>query len=519
MRGWSARIWRSKGLASATGLIVSVALASVLYAFNWHTFYDTQHNLAVAGADRLAADVRDLLADAQADAQGEPTDAARARIKRHIDRRAARIEVTLSARPPAPAAAEPIWQVDNAGLVDPRRSRLAERFEWRLEGGRILTVEVTQGIRPPLALALWRAWTFSAADYRSDPETWRIRHLYNRSLPLYGYLLTVMIVGFGTVRALHRDQAELDQTYAEAREVGAELSELRDLNRRETAVLRDQVAQTQTQRDAAVRERERLDAEIAAVQREYDAAAMGRAPERVDDDRLRAIKSKKSNMERALAEHDAVVAHVEAELSASRGELEAAEELLAEVETRHADLESKLRDRNREIRRLQELVKSARQDTREMTTETSQHLSRAAAGAAIGHARYSSLERQVAGWIEPHDGARMHFSAHSRTGSVEAFFDKLDRSFVDRFFTHVTNPEYERGARRILRVQGEPVGADEGGGHGEIIVVLDDDAGRTLGLRYALRRGAPDAVHVGFVLALLLRAGTRELAGYPIRVR
>lgn len=516
MTGWQAYIWRSKGLAISTSLVVSLALASVLYAFNWHTFYDTQRNLAVAGADRLAADVRDLVVEAPAGYGPE-------RVQRHIDRRAARIDVTLSSAAtrttPAPPAANPLWHVDNAGQVDPRRSRLSEHFEWHLEGGLELVVEVTQGIRPPLGLALVRAWTFSAADYQRDRDAWWAEHLYNRSLPLYGYLLTVMVVGFGTVRALHRDQIELDQTYAEAHEVGAELSELRDLNRRETATLRNQVTETQAQRDAALHERERLDAEIAAVQSEYDAAAMGEAPERVDDDRLRAIKSKKSNMERALSEHDAVVAHVEADLSRSRDELEAAEELLSEVETRHADLESKLRDRNREIRRLQLLVKTARRDAREMTVETSQQLSRASAGAAIGSARYASLERQLESWIEPHDGVRLHFSDHSRTGSVEAFFEKLDRSFVDRFFTHATNPEYERGARRILRVHTTPADGDEAPDHGEIIVVLDDDAGRTLGLRYALRHGAPDADLVGFVLALLLRAGTRDLASYPIRIR
>jgi len=49
--------------------------------------------------------------------------------------------------------------------------------------------------------------------------------------------------------------------------------------------------------------------------------------------------------------------------------------------------------------------------------------------------------------------AEVDFSEHSRTGKVQSAFERIDRSLVDRDFTHVTNPAYERGARRLIRLR------------------------------------------------------------------
>jgi hypothetical protein len=70
----------------------------------------------------------------------------------------------------------------------------------------------------------------------------------------------------------------------------------------------------------------------------------------------------------------------------------------------------------------------------------------------------------------------------------------------------------------LIRVNTTPAsGEDEVSG--ELVVVLDDDAGRTLGLRYALRGDAPDPDQVGFVLALLLRSHCRDFRSFAIRSR
>jgi len=120
--------------------------------------------------------------------------------------------------------------------------------------------------------------------------------------------------------------------------------------------------------------------------------------------------------------------------------------------------------------------------------------------------------------VDSEGEAQVSFSSHSHTGIVEAAFERIERGFVDRFFSHVVNPEYERGKRRTIRVS---AGQEDTSGHrfGELVIALDDDAGRTLGLRFDLRRDAPDASQIGFVLALLLQAHCREFRDFEIRVR
>ena len=54
---------------------------------------------------------------------------------------------------------------------------------------------------------------------------------------------------------------------------------------------------------------------------------------------------------------------------------------------------------------------------------------------------------------------------------------------------------------------------------GKLIIVLDDDAGRTLGMCFATRRDAPDPEYVGFTLALLLRVKCRDFHNFSIRIR
>lgn len=115
MGSLGSKIWISPARATLVGLLASALITSILYGFNWHSFYDTQRYFASVEAERTAADL--------------------------------------------------------------------------------------EGIRPGLAMALHRAWTFSFADFRRDPERWWNEQLYNRSTPLYGHLLTILVVGFGTLRA------------------------------------------------------------------------------------------------------------------------------------------------------------------------------------------------------------------------------------------------------------------------------------------------------------------------------
>lgn len=64
------------------------------------------------------------------------------------------------------------------------------------DGENNLHVGVRVGIRPRLIVALARAWSFSILTYIENPRLWRTEALYNRSVPLYGYLFTIIIIWF-----------------------------------------------------------------------------------------------------------------------------------------------------------------------------------------------------------------------------------------------------------------------------------------------------------------------------------
>jgi hypothetical protein len=511
MGGFWAGVWRSRSKTVTAWLVISALLASILYTFNWHSFYDTRRNMARAEARLIAEDVRAIARATRAAPGNDET--FRTALRSFLGRRTPRVSVLRGTE------SAPTWSESNDAAVDPTRTRLDKRFviaePSSSEADDGLQMKVSEAIRPSLATALRRAWLLSIADYADDSDRWWKTHLYNRSIPLYGYLLTILVVGFGTVRALHRDQVRLDGLQQQAGEIADELDELRARHTAEVASLRGRVDDTVTQRDDALRERARLNEEITAVEQEYGELKGKEAiTADLEDERLRAIGRRKAMIERELATHDAKVEHYETELGQVKGELEAAEELLSEVEGRHEDLTSKLRERNRRIRELQTLVQQAQQDAHDFELDAAQR----SLGGAADATPTDPLEGQLERWLETEGSAKVNFSAHSRTGMVEAAFAKIDRGFVDRHFTHVVNPEYERGARRTIRVLGAS-GERESERHGELVIALDDDAGRTLGLRYDVKEDAPDVVQIGFVLALLLRARCREFRSYEIRTR
>ncbi len=501
---WS-RFWRSRVRAIAAGIALSAATASVLYVFTWQAFYATRTHEAERRAVEIASDLSVLhhtLGD------GASAKRLAEAVRAYVANRPAQITATLE------RAGGTLWAVRNDAPVDESRSVVSSVFELEGEAG-VLHVGVREAVRPRLFTALFRAWTLSLADYLADPQRWRDDHLYHRSLPLFGTLLVVGALGLGTARAFHRDQHALARVADEAREAAQELDRLHAEHGEEIQAMRAQVSRTEAQRDAARRQRERLVAEIADVDREVEAlGARGDEPLGVTQslESLRAIAERKARAESELSQQDERIAGYEGEIRAVRSELGAAEELLVEVEEKREDLQARLRSRSREMQKLEALVQQAQRMSHTLHFD---RLRPSRTQLERGEQLQLRLEAQLARWLRAPGKARVNFSEHSRAVEVEAEFRKLDRALVDRYFSHVTNPAYERGARRTIRVRSAP----DDGSVGELVVVLDDDAGRTLGLRYALRKGAPDAVHVGFVLAMLLRASSRELRGYEIRAR
>ena len=54
MPGFWARVWISPWRATSAGVLLSAAIASILYAFNWHTFYDTRGHMFGKQAEAIA---------------------------------------------------------------------------------------------------------------------------------------------------------------------------------------------------------------------------------------------------------------------------------------------------------------------------------------------------------------------------------------------------------------------------------------------------------------------------------
>jgi len=517
MRGFWAKIWRSPTRATLAGAILSALIASILYGFNWHTFYDTRTNFAETRAELIARDIATLAVATNA-APGND-DKFRKNLSQYLSPR--RQLITVS-RVNSVKGEDPEWSQTNGIAVDESRTLMAADFELEVAAGpddnAPLHVDVRVGIRPRFVVALTRAWSFSILDYLDNPQRWSAEALYNRSIPLYGYLLTILIVGFGTIRAFYRDQQDLIRLEREAYEVAAELDQLREQHSEEIAVFRIQIDHTENQRDDAVKRRNRLTDEIAGIEREYQELIDTSPATNVDDTRLQETAERKTQVERVLASYNAKVAHYEHELTETRSELDAAEQLLQEVEDRREDLDGKLYDRNRKIRKLQGVIKETQKEIRNKQSDQLRvgkaHLQ------AIRESEKSqdTIEEQLGYWIKTGGHARVNFSRHSKVEMVEQQFQKIDPGFVDHYFTHVNNSEYERGSRRLIRVIAD-AGRDIDFTGGKLIIALDDDAGRTLGMHFETRKDAPNPLHIGFVLALLLRSNCKDFHSFSIRTQ
>lgn len=513
---WSGT-WRSPIRAGVVGVVISAVIASILYGFNWHTFYDTRTNFALNRAELVAKDI-ETLAEATNASPGNDGEFRKA-LEHYMASRRQLITVSR-VRNSEEKTVE--WVQSNDAAVDESRTLVASDFE--LEAGRAadssssLQVSFQVGVRPRFGIALFRAWTFSVLDYIESPQYWRDDFLYNRSIPLYGYLVTILFVGFGTIRAFYRDQLERIRLEQEAHEVAAELDQLRDQHSEEIAVFRHQVDYTRHQRDDARINRDQLVAEIAGIEREYQGLVEATDTVNADDPRLQDAANRKNQVERALASYNVKVAYYEHELERTRSELDAAEQLLQEVEDRREDLSTKLQDRNRQIRKLQDIIQGTQREMRKMHSDQLRRGKAHLRELRNWEESQDLIEEQLGHWVKTDGHARVNFSRHSKVEWVDEQFQKIDQAFVDRYFTHVNNSEYERGRPRLIRVLTE--GSKNGGfAGGTLQIALDDDAGRSLSLRYETRKDAPSPKQIGFVLALLLRGKCRDFHNFSIRTR
>jgi small-conductance mechanosensitive channel len=224
------------------------------------------------------------------------------------------------------------------------------------------------------------------------------------------------------------------------------------------------------------------------------------------------LSSAKELAERArkLGEHESAVGAHDEELQHLQHELSAAEELLAEVDSQRDALKQQVHDQSAELWKLRNEIQASHHKSNIQRARTMM-LTRS--NVRKTEVVANRLEDQLKAWVRKVP-LNVNFSEHGHASIVRDAFGKLDREFIERYFSHVTNPEYERGRKRAIHVHS---GKDpDGEEYGELRIALDDDAGRTLGLRFELKKGAPDAKSVGLVLAMYLRAMNRELRDFEI---
>jgi hypothetical protein len=317
------------------------------------------------------------------------------------------------------------------------------------------------------------------------------------------WVALALLIGAGAGAAvavmLRRRSAPPVDTGAEA----AELDAVRTRQQQTLDELRKRIEAVQVSRQQAETERSRL---LKAMEEISGSASSGVTVA------IANVKHATDHV-RKLEVHEGEVAAHDEELEHLQQELGAAEELLRDVDTQRNALEGQLKDRDRELWKLRNEIESVQRRSHEQRARTMM-LTRSSVRKTDVVA--NRMEDQLKRWVKKTGEANVNFSEHGHASMVAEFFEKLDREFIDRFFSHATNPEYERGQHRAIHIH---EGKDpDGEPYGELRIALDDDAGRTLGLRFELRGGAPDAKSVGFVLAMYLRALNRELRDFEIVV-
>ncbi|MBE7491044.1 MAG: hypothetical protein HS108_04720 [Planctomycetes bacterium] len=277
----------------------------------------------------------------------------------------------------------------------------------------------------------------------------------------------------------------------------AELDATRQAQAEVLQELKARIAAVQAQRDKALAERGRLLEGLGAIGARGDAGvtiALASAQELADK-------------ARELGRHESELGVHDQELGQLQGELQAAEELLAEVDAQRDALKQQVQEQGRELYRLRAEIEATQRRSHEQRART-MLLTRS--NVRKTEVVANRLEDQLKHWVKNTGALNVNWSQHGHAEIVSDFFAKLDREFLDRYFSHATNPEYSRGQRRNIRVR-----AGEGD-WGELLITLDDDAGRTLGLRFELKKESPGAQCVGFVLAMYLRALSRDLRDYTV---
>lgn len=327
--------------------------------------------------------------------------------------------------------------------------------------------------RPPMATALLRAWVWSLPDLIKDPASWAENKLYKRSFPFW----VPFVIFTGFIWLILRLISEYLNTRAHAAELGVEslMSRLQIKQREAQELVDDARAEIESIRELlqeAEEENQRIHERASLFEQE--------------------LIEKEEKLKEAEYTRDEWIAHYE---KAKR-----------ELENLHQEAEIGRRFRSR-----YEAIKNAEKIVSDLDAVSADNIS-----FSSDDSRFKKLQRYVADWVVSRsDGPQETWSEHGKYTIVVDAFYSIDQDFRRRFFVHAQNSEYGPHHRRTITVQTD----DKLEGRGSLRVVLNDDAGRALCLRYELRKkkGVPAVEKVGFALAVMLRSVHKDFESYQIR--
>lgn len=466
-------LWKTNFRKNLACLGTIVLLSSALYlAVDWYWFYNTRALDKQKEAVVYLSAVKSLL---KTDT-GVNAGLVREEINALIN--LPRGNISLVNRD----ADQVVWEANNGNPVDPSRT-LVEYNETFSIGSGNYEFSYRYGNRPPFYLSLFRAWSLSAADLIENRSVWVTYRLYHRSTPLACAFFIIALIAVPLFNRIFKDWHEYQ--FLQKR--------FSDLRLKNTAM------------------QGRLSQEI----KEYNARYA---------DNLKSISGMNAEIENIRAEHSAEIELYVEEVTALEGKIENLgeenlelslneEQALSEkesLEKHYALIDDWLRNPS-DI----SLLKTAC-EVNQMENVLSQISLKEIANKTDLHREskmFKKLQKQLKQWVVKVKDADLSVSDHGLNHIPAKFMEKLDRDFLNSYFTKIHNDRYIPANRKSIKVSV----ASEGNNYsGEICVYLDHESGCSLSMAYNTKKAAK-AENVGFVLAMMLKATTKELEGYQIR--
>jgi len=466
-------IWKNRLTKNVACLVFVVVLSSLLYLFvDWYWYYNSRGIERARDAETYLHGVESILA-LGTDAE---TSLLEARLEHLLAPSPARIDLSCT------AGGEPWLALVTGREVNPNRTLV--RVSRSLSGnGYACWFDYRYSNRPGMLIALWRAWSFSLFDLLENPQAWRDYRLYHRTTPLASAVLIIALISVPLFNRVFRDWQDHQQLRRRLEKLKGHKDQTLGRLNAEKVTIEQRLAANEQERSELLQRVEALKSDHKLDSDQYCEAI--ETLERQNHELSDEAAGMHQSIAEIQAEHDALkgnYARIEAWF-ASTGKTSLLEKIL-EMNSLEAQLD--LAD----VSTLAEREQFSR-----------------------GSRIFKKLRRQLRQLVDSAMETQVNFAQHGTTSIVQKAFEKIDGDFLSHYIVHARNERYSSHERKSIKI----VTAEEGSKYsGELNLYLDHDTGCSLCLAYNTRRQA-NPRHVGFVLALMLRATSPAFEGYRIK--